>query len=274
MEKGVRMISQISYVHGDSSRLFINTHVGCSASCSYCYLPLLGYEIGQSPKNNIKVSSILELVFSNENFLQGQQGTILSIGCYSECWDRNYIKLTTQLIIELLKRGNPVQLSTKKRISLKEMKEISRYIQWKGQLSFFISCASISRWEEFEAGTIPPQERFMTFYDAAKIEIPSYLYIKPVIEGITISDIDSFAQVMKQYNICSVIGKRFSSIKSERDAPIAKKILYYCQDNFEDDYIYKSLNEYGKVYRTSIAPILEYINTQNYMGGDLFANGN
>ena len=30
------------YLSGEKDRIFINTSLGCSASCEYCYLPDLG----------------------------------------------------------------------------------------------------------------------------------------------------------------------------------------------------------------------------------------
>lgn len=40
------------YLTGDQERVFINTSLGCSANCSYCYLPVIGYQTGKKINNN------------------------------------------------------------------------------------------------------------------------------------------------------------------------------------------------------------------------------
>ena len=42
------------YLFGkDSSRLFVNTSLGCTANCSYCYLPNLNYSKGKKLNEEI-----------------------------------------------------------------------------------------------------------------------------------------------------------------------------------------------------------------------------
>ena len=49
------------YIFGDSNRLFLNTALGCSSACSYCYLPTLGYPIST---NNIELKISAEHLFN------------------------------------------------------------------------------------------------------------------------------------------------------------------------------------------------------------------
>jgi len=66
------------------------------------------------------------------------------LGCFSECWD-NINKLETiKLIQYFLKKGNQIQLATKKEIKLEEMNQFKNLIQYLGQLIIFVSSATIS----------------------------------------------------------------------------------------------------------------------------------
>lgn len=44
----------------DNKRLFINTSLGCSGECSYCYLPKLGYENKDNNYKTISANNIIE----------------------------------------------------------------------------------------------------------------------------------------------------------------------------------------------------------------------
>ncbi len=103
------------YLYGNNERLFLNTNLGCLSNCSFCYLPDLS--INKNGYNNQKnlIENLINRLKNNPNFIRGKNGTILSIGCYSECWDTNNKLNTIKLINDLLEFNNPIQLSTKRR---------------------------------------------------------------------------------------------------------------------------------------------------------------
>jgi len=43
-----------NYLYGNKERLFLNTNLGCNAQCSYCYLPILNFNLGKTPNNVIQ----------------------------------------------------------------------------------------------------------------------------------------------------------------------------------------------------------------------------
>ena len=47
----------------DNKRVFINSSLGCKGQCSYCYLPILGYN--KSIKKTISAKKIIELLEQN-----------------------------------------------------------------------------------------------------------------------------------------------------------------------------------------------------------------
>ena len=94
----------------DNKRVFINSSLGCKGQCSYCYLPMLGYN-NKSIKKSISAKKIIELL--EQNNLNINNNTLISLGCFSECWDENNKNETIDIIKYFLKNGTQIQLSTK-----------------------------------------------------------------------------------------------------------------------------------------------------------------
>lgn len=196
---------------------------------------------------------------NNTSFQKGKDGTILSLGCYSECWDEINKEDTINLINILLAYQNPVQLATKKYISEDDFCKINlNKIKHPNHLSIFISSSTITQFQKYEKGTIDPMLRFDSFKIQSKYHIPMYLYIKPVLENITITDIDLYIQIIKQYNIDAIVGELFTTQEGVI-APITEGKLYYENKNRDYDSIVKELSLYCKIYRYSIEPIKQGI---------------
>ena len=97
--------------------------MGCVGQCEYCYLPKMGYS---NSSNNIKTIfswDILDCIKLNKIHINKK--TLISIGCYSECWDDYNKKETINLIKHFLKKGNQIQISTKKEIIEEELSKIT-----------------------------------------------------------------------------------------------------------------------------------------------------
>src|SRR5690242_8819382 len=97
------------YISGERDRIFINTSLGCLASCSYCYLPVLGYINGREPDVYISADKIIEEVICRSDFVKGKHGSIISIGCFSECWSEKNKENIKNIIRYFISQGNPVQ---------------------------------------------------------------------------------------------------------------------------------------------------------------------
>ena len=116
--------------------------------------------------------------------------TLITLGCFSECFDSKNKIETIKLIKYFLKKGNQIQLSTKKKIDIEDIESFKNLIQYLGQLVIYISSATISKWNIIEKGTDSSNKRFETFEISKKFNISTVLYMKPVLKGITIKDID------------------------------------------------------------------------------------
>ncbi len=245
------------YITGDSKRIFLNTSLGCQASCKYCYLPELGYETGVTCQRTISYKYLIEELLQKNLVIRGVMGSIISLGCFSECWDSVNLEETKGIVKYFLETGNPVQIATKRFVDYKELAKIKEMIQWYGQLTFFISCSTVKHWRAYEAGTDPPFKRFKSFKNTNKANIPAYLYIKPVIQDVTIQDKTTFADIMYKYDIETVIGRMFTSKNvSNYIAPIGEGHLFYSKET-DEEAIKSALSYAGKTYKRSIEPILE-----------------
>lgn len=248
----------MKFVYGDSERLFINPALGCKSRCSYCYLPSLGMTLGKGAKPTANFEQIIkEFADVAPSFIPGKLGTIISIGCYSECFDDENKRTTLLLIEHFLSYGNPIQVATKKYISAGSFHRIKKNIKWEGQLTIFISSVSILQWRKIEKGTSPPEERFKSFENIKINKIPTYLYIKPVIDKITYESVDSYVEVIELYKPSGVIvGSQFvpSSDVTRVEAPIGEGLLSYRQTG-DERVISDKLSAYAVIYAKSTAAV-------------------
>ncbi|MCW0507851.1 hypothetical protein [Aeromonas piscicola] len=199
---------------------------------------------------------LIVMVESHPDFKPGRNGTVISLGCYSECWDESSREITTELIEYFLKKGNPVQFATKRYVSDSDLEKVAHYIQWKGQLCIFISSATISKWNKLERGTDAPELRFRSFYSASALGIPAYLYIKPVINSITINDFDDYVRVINEYPVSGVIvGKKFVEANHKNDnffAPIGNGKLMYANEKNDEHELFKCFSKHIETHKESL----------------------
>lgn len=236
------------FVEGNSERYFLNTRIGCRGRCCYCYLPLLKIS---DHKKTLKATEIINLLEENTVLNKGKHGTIFSIGCYSECWDSINKEETIRLLKFLLKWGNPIQTATKMSIKTTDIQSLAQHIQWQNQLSVYVSCPVLSNSDRYEINVESIPERLKTIEICSTFNIPAILYIKPVIKGITIKDIEKYIQIVKTHNISAVVGTSFSLEKNNDLAPIGNGNLF-CDDVSEDqNKIILELSKYTNVYHNS-----------------------
>ncbi|MFW6029819.1 MAG: hypothetical protein ACOCRO_06145 [Halanaerobiales bacterium] len=139
------------------------------------------------------------------------------------------------------------------------MESIADLIAWEGQLIIYISCSTISKWEIYEQGTASPENRFKTFNLTNKLNIPTVLYIKPVIPKITKSDVKHFKKVISEYNVKDVVvGSMFSPDKTRCIAPIVDNNLYTKKNNDIKDIIVE-LSSLSSVFHNSTEVVSKYI---------------
>lgn len=246
-----------NFIYGTSTRLFLNTDLGCASSCAYCYLPAIGYSIGAraDQRQSIDAKTLLDLLQKDERFIPGENGTILSIGCFSECWDKRNRDETIALVIGLLPSKNPIQLATKREIRRDQLLKITESPDWNSQMHIYISSATVSHWKTHERKTTPPNQRFKSFAACSEIGVSAFLYIKPVLPDITIIDIPIYGALMEEYKVCAVIGDRFEETPTAELSPISNQLSVVEHQDVRT--IREALKNFGKVYTNSSKTLSE-----------------
>ena len=241
-------------IYGDKNRIFINTALGCNSKCSYCYLPDIGID---NQVKYFKAKYIIKQIEKMEQFQRGKDGTIISIGCYSECWDIKNKDETIKLVKYFIDTGNYVQLATKKEITYDELQEINKLIKYKNQLNIYISIPTISKSNLIEIGTDKVEKRISNFKLKSCLKnINFILYIKPVLRCITKLDVKRYIDIIEEYKLDVVVGDLLS-IKSNSKiiSDVGEKMLYeYKVDDAV--FIKEQLSDYTKVYTHSTEVIL------------------
>lgn len=233
----------------DENRLFINTCLGCIGECSYCYLPKMGYS--NKEKLN-KIMSAEEMIsFLKEANYNLSTNTLITLGCFSECWDEKNKPETIKLIKYFLSKGNQVQLSTKRQISKEEISDILPLIKYCGQFIIFVSSSTISMHDTIEKNTEKIENRFKTF-DLIKKNIPVILYIKPVLKNITYKDIDLYKIYIEKYKIENVVvGSIFTNELSNETVHFSNKNELFYNPIDDEKLIVNELNKVCHVFLRS-----------------------
>lgn len=230
----------------DDKRLFVNTSLGCKSRCTYCYLSKLGYYYS---KEKVKsAEEILELLESSG--YRYDKDTVITFGCFSECFDDVNKLETVKLVEYFLSKGNQVQVSTKKQIDEDTLTRLASKQEFYGQLVLFVSSATISRHDKLEIDTDSPEMRFMNFNYGR--EIPVVLYIKPVLKDITILDIEEYLEYIKLYGIKDVVvGSMFSEIKSEETVPFSNSNKLFYKGVSDEEVLIQEFSKYARVFKRS-----------------------
>lgn len=247
------------FISGDRSRLFLNLELGCNSSCSYCYLPPEGLQLGKRPVSSLARSpeELLHQLQADGRFVSGRDGTILSIGCFSECWDSATRPRTIRLIQGLLAFDNWIQFATKREIRQVDLLSIIKSPDWRMQAVAYISSATISQWAKFERGTTPPERRFRSFSACKASGVRSCLYVKPVLPGVTILDVDLYGSLMRTHRMDVVVGDLFipGAPQGEASSPISLHLRV--SEHADASLIRATLAESGRVFGNSTTHLLQ-----------------
>ena len=244
----------------DNKRVFINTSLGCEGACSYCYLPQIGLENNSTKYNTTTADNIIGML--KDNIQNINKDTLITIGCYSECWDKVNKEETIKLIKYFLENGNQIQIATKKQIKKEELTSILPLIKYYGQLVIFVSSSTISKQINYENNTTPIIKRFKTFNLFRNLNIPVVLYIKPVLANITIKDTEEYKKIIKKHHIKDVVvGSMFTDEISEEKIHFSDKNKLYYTPNEDENIIMWELSCIANIYGRSSEVMSKYKNT-------------
>ena len=211
------------FVYGNRERVFVNTALGCNAKCKYCYLPDVhnGERIIYSP-----AETVIKLVKDFPDFVQGEEGTIISIGCYSECLDLKNVTETKTILEKILPVGNYIQLATKQVVDKSIIDIIKCKRLFQEQVSIYVSMPTISGISQLEIGTALFQDRVNNIKICKDNGIVVVLYIKPFLEQLTADDKEKYIELINKYHIPIIIGGYLSVKNSVNKADVGEELLY------------------------------------------------
>lgn len=243
-------------VSGTQNRIFLNTSIGCDCMCRYCYLPDIGV-VGVEYFGHQKV---FDELISLPYYKPGPMGSVLSIGCYSECFSPENRQETLSLIKKVAPLGNHIQLATKRRISESDLLRLDRFAQYKNQIGIYVSVPTLSRSSEIESGTDGAYKRLeMLKYQQLLHNISFVLYIKPVLPGITVKDIPGYRHILETYRIKCVVGGLLHPHQEKEAGTIRVGQSWFMETDDEQGCIIAALRPYADIYKHSVDIVKEYI---------------
>lgn len=238
----------LNFIYGSSERIFLNTSIGCNASCNYCYLPQLGVR-----GNNARITAedLLEALQNMTYFKKGREGSILSLGCYSECLDIQNIGETFKLLVGLLSLENRIQLATKQKFAVDLAQYIDENRIYKHQVTLYVSMPTISGITKLEPGTVGYEDRVCNIELCERYEIPKVLYIKPFLPNITAKDLSKYLTLVRKYQLPVVVGNYLRDGCKAVAADVGEGLLFDSGSSDEKVNFISELRKYTTVYEHS-----------------------
>lgn len=191
----------------------VHTGIGCDYMCSYCYIIDMGFKWGVKPYP----LSGLELVYalaSNPFFVPGPNGTLIAIGSVTEPFLEKTREKTFEYIEAISKfLGNPIQFSTKSRLSIDEAKRLRSLDPG---ISPLVTIVTMKYNKVLEPKAPSPEERLETIENLARAGLKPILFYRPIIPGISEKE---YREVLEKAKKSGAIGVVAGSLR------ITKRIL-------------------------------------------------
>lgn len=246
-------------VSGDQKRLFINTGIGCEGGCKYCYLPHIG--ISDVDRNIDKMAIVRDVERREKGgeFIKGSHGTVVSFGCFTECWNENIRKLTLELLLYFINKGNYIQLATKEFIEQNDIELLKNHLKFKNQLTINVSLPVYYKAKQIEPNTEDVKKRIENFKYNKIYEMDIVLYIKPVLENITIKNLDIYIELINKYKLKVIVGNylEVNRMKGGTLHIIGNQEMWQ-RDSEQQKKLVMVLKKITQVYENSVQIIEEY----------------
>lgn len=217
----------------DKKRVFISPVLGCPAKCKFCYLESINISMARHSEYTSEM--IFEKITTNKNFIAGEKGTIISLGCLSESLAPHSIKSTLSFLELLQGIQNPIQIATRWTLSENSEKQLIELLL--NLNSFVFHSMTETEKKVLEVGTPLWKKRLKFIENISFSGLVSAIYIKPFIPNHTSHFINQFIELAKSNNITyAVVGSIYldESIKKSLSSAITNLNLVsiYKQKNF------------------------------------------
>lgn len=193
-------------------RFFTSPLIGCTGACMYCYLRFDGIK-NVVRKNKYSINEIITKITENENFVQGERGSIIAVGAYCDIFPlgrTDYIEHSIKWIKGLLLIGNPVQVISKNILDDYYIEELVENIMFNNQLLYSTTITTFKFHKIIEPNTSSPYDRLKILKSFNSKGIKTNVMIKPFLPNITSAEIENFRDEFLKNNVdYSVVGGFF-----------------------------------------------------------------
>lgn len=167
--------------------LTIHSGDNCAYSCTYCYIPDMGFRFGKPEPCALSQEELALSILYNPSFIPGVNGTYIAIGSTVEPFQPELKSLTMGYIRELAKLGNPIQFSTKSKLDRDEAKAVQASCNWVSPLVTILTLDE-SKSRLLEPLAPSPRERLDTISNLAEAGLKPFLFLRPILPGIVAVD--------------------------------------------------------------------------------------
>ncbi|GAB6944846.1 radical SAM family protein [Vulcanisaeta sp. JCM 14467] len=179
----------------------IHTGIGCSYSCTYCYIYDMEFPHRARPYP-LNGKELLYALTLNPYVVLGPGGTMLAMGSVTEPFLPETRERALEYIETLGSIGNPLQVSSK---SVLSDGDIARIKEHAPHISFLETVVCIRDCRRIEPLAPDPMDRLMFAGRLARAGVNVSLFIRPIIPGITDRDAREILSTARELGIKSVV---------------------------------------------------------------------
>ena len=185
----------------------ITVHMGfhCPFNCVYFYIEEMGFKFKETEPYPLSGKELALALLYNPSFVPGRNGTFIALGSIVDPFYPTVKEKTFEFIKTISTfLGNPIQFSTKMYLDEESVSRL-REVVGKNPLSPLITIITINKAKQIEPKAISPELRFRTIENLRDFGFKPFVFIRPIIPGITDEEIDSILTSSKEYGAEGIV---------------------------------------------------------------------
>lgn len=190
----VQTKSAVNAVNNMPFRWSLNPYRGCTHACIYCYArtthEYLGLDAGRDFQEKILYKANLVEVLDRELSRPRLRGQSIAIGTATDAYQpaEATLQITRRVLETCLRHGNPVSVTTKSPLVLRDLDVLGQLARGPGAVVHF-SVASLDEvWRVLEPGTPSPRYRLKAMAKLRAAGVRAGVLMAPIVPGLTDGD--------------------------------------------------------------------------------------